>query len=563
MRKKNIALNLAYSGLFLLIVFIMLYPFWRPHQLVVLSDWSFHASRVEEIFLNLKAGQWLTTIASQTFQGTGSGTFLFYPTPLLYLWAGLRFIAAPLTAFFLWLGLLIWAGLTISFFCCYRLTHRRQQALIFSLVYNLLPYRLMLGLGVFTLAEFVATLFLPLVFLGFYQLLKGKLTDWPLLSLGMTLILYTHLLTAILATEIMTVLLLAVLIYTRHFTKPQWIALLKSIGLTIGLTLPIIIPFFTDFIGQSVATVSQGIAFLLPLNDVVLNSLGNQLTPGIGILLLVPIIFYSKLAGDNHRYQLATMIGGLLLLVSTAIFPWTLLSHTFLAVVQMPYRYLSFAGLFLAVAFAKLAQIGLTKTSLNTKPIIGLGLILIVSGGLYFGEVATTITRNQTGAQLTALPQPKTVGATLPEPFLLRNQNYANQFAYRVKWGETDYFPQKSLAHSESIINNQTYLNHHAIKLRKVSAPNQITYQIKLAKHSVLDFPVVRYHQTTLHVDGQAQPLQTSFRGTVQTELAAGKHTVSIGYQPSKWFFASLFIAFASWLGLAVAVISKWWHSKH
>lgn len=559
MRHKNLVINFSTSTLFLLIVLIMLYPLWQPHQLVVLSDWSFHAARVEEILHNLTTGHWLTSIATRTFQGTGVGSFLFYPTPLLYLWAGLRLISSPLTAFFIWLGGLIWLGLMLSFYCCYHLTHHRRQALIFALVYNLLPYRLMLGLNVFTLAEFVATLFLPLVFLGFYQLLNGRHADWPLLAIGMTLIGYTHLLTAILAVEIMIGSLIVYCLYTRHFSRQQCWACFKSMVLCGCLTLPIIVPFFTDFIGQSISTVKQGIAFLLPFNDVILNSIGNQLAPDVGLLLLLPIVCFSKLNSHDHGYQLAVVIGVLLMLLATGIFPWSLLSHTSLAVVQMPYRYLSYAGLFLAVAFSKLGDNFLNTSPFKTRSILSLSLILLTFGGLYFGETAATINRNRTGDHLATLASPHHAGDALPEAFLLNNQNYHTQFAYRVKWGETDYFPKKSLIHAESIIRNQAYLAQYPIKLPKTVAANKISYTIKVNQHSQLDLPIVRYRHTTLTVDGHKRPIQTSSRGTVQTILAAGTHRISVSYQPSIWLIISYFIAGTAWLGL---ILSYTWHRK-
>jgi len=557
MRNKKWFINFEFMGLFLLIVLIMIYPLWLPHQLVALGDWSFHAARVEEIFQNLKSGQWLTTIASRSFQGTGVGSFLFYPTPLLYVWAGLRFFVSPLTAFWLWISLLSWSGLTLSFFSMYHLTHNHRQSLIFTLVYNLLPYRLMLGLNIYTLAEFVATLFLPFAFLGFYQILQSKTTEWPLLTIGMTLIIYAHLLTAVLTAEIMLVILIGFILYTRHFTKSQCWAVLKSILLCFCLVLPILVPFATGFIGQSVSSVLQGIYFLGSFNDLVLNSLGNQLQADVGILLLLPIIFYPKLRDHNHGYQLSIIIGLILMLGSTSIFPWPLLSHTSLAVVQMPSRYLSYAGLFLAVGFSKLGEVTMAASPLNKRTFLGLSLILTTTGGLYFGTMSATIIRNHNGDHLTALTESHGIGETLPDELLLNNKNYNTQFSYRVKYGETDYFPTKSLANADSIINNTTYLNHQPMTLNKVTSANNISYTVKMTQAGLLNLPIVHYRHTTLTVDGQSRLAQVSTRGTVQTKLPAGKHTIGISYQPSFWLRASFLIAATGWLGLALAWLIK------
>lgn len=72
---------------FLLITVFMTYPMLWTGNIIVYSDWSFHGMRVEQIFLNMKRSHLLTFIATDTFQHTGVGNFLFYPTVFLYPWA--------------------------------------------------------------------------------------------------------------------------------------------------------------------------------------------------------------------------------------------------------------------------------------------------------------------------------------------------------------------------------------------------------------------------------------------------------------------------------------------
>ena len=75
---------------FAMITIFMTYSKIKTGNIEVYSDWSFHGLRAEQIFLNLKRGNFLTFIATDAFQHTGVGNFLFYPTVFLYPWAVLR-----------------------------------------------------------------------------------------------------------------------------------------------------------------------------------------------------------------------------------------------------------------------------------------------------------------------------------------------------------------------------------------------------------------------------------------------------------------------------------------
>lgn len=72
----------------------------QTHSLYAWADWSFHVSRVEEIYQNLKSGHFFTYIATRTFSQTGVGSFL----PLLFLLSlGIAALHRFTSQRFLWL----------------------------------------------------------------------------------------------------------------------------------------------------------------------------------------------------------------------------------------------------------------------------------------------------------------------------------------------------------------------------------------------------------------------------------------------------------------------------
>lgn len=63
--------------IFLVVTFTMTYLLWHSHQLFIANDWSFHVSRVEEIYDNLKDGHLFTYIATHTVSKNRGRKFSF------------------------------------------------------------------------------------------------------------------------------------------------------------------------------------------------------------------------------------------------------------------------------------------------------------------------------------------------------------------------------------------------------------------------------------------------------------------------------------------------------
>lgn len=103
---------------FALLSILLIYPFFRLHQISVFSDWAFHASRAEQIYENSKSGHLVTYIATSTFGNVGTGSFLFYPTVFLYPWAVFRLFVSPITAYMMFLTLFFLRHYVLAIFVC-------------------------------------------------------------------------------------------------------------------------------------------------------------------------------------------------------------------------------------------------------------------------------------------------------------------------------------------------------------------------------------------------------------------------------------------------------------
>ena len=110
---KNVRINILIMLFFGLFSFLLTLVFIKLGTIVLSADGSFHFSRIEELYDNFRNGK-LTFIASHTFSSTGVGTFLFYPSVLLYPWIILRLILSPVTSFYVWYGLMLFITMYIA-----------------------------------------------------------------------------------------------------------------------------------------------------------------------------------------------------------------------------------------------------------------------------------------------------------------------------------------------------------------------------------------------------------------------------------------------------------------
>ncbi|WP_010580957.1 hypothetical protein [Liquorilactobacillus vini] len=116
MKRKRFMFNIFAIVIFLLASVSTIAWYIKTGRIYELSDFSFHASRVQQIFCNLKQGHFFTFIATNVFQQTGVATFLFYPSTYLYIWAFLLFHFSYINAFYIWYALITFAAFLVSYF---------------------------------------------------------------------------------------------------------------------------------------------------------------------------------------------------------------------------------------------------------------------------------------------------------------------------------------------------------------------------------------------------------------------------------------------------------------
>lgn len=546
---------------FAMITIFMTYPKIKTGNILVHSDWSFHGQRAEQIFLNLKRGNFLTFIATDAFQHTGVGNFLFYPNVFLYPWAVLRLFFKPVTAFYCWYGLIILMTFIIAYFSMKAFSKRRIAAMVFSLSYTLGSYHLSLSNAIF--GEFIAASFLPLAFWAFYEVLFRDDSKWPWLGIGMSLIIYSHVLSVFITSEIMFAIFIMKLIFDK-VSKKRFLSLSKAVGISVLLTLFITIPYLTDFIGKNVTSAQPGIIIVITLMNVLETSFNNSVsTSGIGLILILTAVFGSIWILKSHSKTLAAIyvLGISLIIVSTGSFPWNVLSDTPLGMIQLTFRYLSYASMFLSVILGlsvnDLYESETFDTTFKRGMVPVLTICIFMLSYVGFHHDSLNALKN---SQSQFLKNTDTFNQ-LPDRTFVNNSNYDYLLNYPVKYGELDYYPKKArrstgnVSYNEtnlSIINNIAVVGRKKIHVSPLFESNKMIYKLHTRKQADVDLPALRYKGSYAELNGKRTTLINSARGTIKVRTKKGINTITVGYSPSKSYYVGIIISVMTWISLLV-----------
>ena len=569
---KNIKDNMLIICFFGIITTLLTVVFIKLGTIIVNSDVSFHFSRLEELYQDFRNGS-MAFIASHTFNSTGVGTFLFYPSILLYPWVILRLIFSPVTAFYIWYGLMLFVTMCIAYYSMWLFDKDRIRAIFFGVLYSIFPYHIHLGVVHTVIGEFLAYTFMPLLFVGLYYCLTNK-EKWYLLGISWSLILYSHVISAY-----MTILCVIIISIIYVLTDPQSIKrtiinLSKNAVLVILLSSFILVPFITDFINAGINSPnSETFGFLDTLQNIVGISLTNTAdsNKSIGILALFTVMVGWYFVKDSRtKEKVIYGLGIFFLLCTSTVVPWQLFNNTvvgkILGVIQFPYRLNTYAGLFLMVTFSLIISRFIHSIANKKARVlfnIGIMIFLIIS---YYGSLTSLFVKIHT-SQGNLLKNNTELTTFIPNDAVIKKENYNNIFKYIILYGETDYYPKEAFNKFWNNVSEEvnpkinSILSHKVIvdgkekvKIPKV-ASNCIEYNVKVDKKEKIDVPVLAYKRTTVMLNEKNINYAISSRGTVVVDGNKGNNRISVSYQPSKLLYIGMMISVITWIGLFIGLI--------
>lgn len=378
------------------IVIISLFPLYYP-GFIYTHDGIIHLFRTQGAYQNLTNLDIFNRIYYNMINGQGYGWGIFYPPlsamiPAIFMCVGFSLFTAE--KLFIIVAS-IFAGI-FAYKLFMELYKNKFCAMLVAIIYVLSPYKLTQALIRGAMGEILVFTFIPLIFLGLIKILKGEGKYKYYFILGMTGIIYSHVISIIYTTIFGALFLL--LNYKKLFKKKVIIDLIISSVIIIILALPVLIPMLqhqmsNNYIissiqtdvkdrvvhpGQLIASSFEGKeveSTSYYSNDKEMNYMIGL--PFIVILLLLPFM-YKKIKEEDGIGNIIIFAILLCISIFMMIFPGIWNKVNVLDTIQYPWRILLYSVLFISIITGYIIKQLLKKENVYTI------FILIVSYCLLF-----------------------------------------------------------------------------------------------------------------------------------------------------------------------------------
>ncbi len=545
---------------FIIMSILTFYFLYRGHVIYRGADVQFHINRIEELYQNLRHGNMFPMISTYSANQVGIATNVYYPALFLYMFALLRFLpVSPITAIYLGLMVINLVTFLIAYYTFKDFSGSRKKAFIFANLYFFSTYRFLDILNRFDISEFIALTFIPLVFWAFYKILfKNEFDKWIWLAAGMGALLYSHILTALIVTITMGLLMVFNVNSLSNF--PSVIkAYLKAVVLFLGLSSAFIYSFLVNYLHTPVKMPKE---FLfsntaMQLGTFVNNSISNNITGNastfnMGIVaLLILIIGAFRFNTFSKLYKKIYVVSVVTTLLSTNLFPWSLLQNTPVSLLQFPFRVFVVATFFIALLGVELV---------NELRIKHVALLLVAI--LYIFNISSTQNFINTRKDFPTLQHAFAPNASLKERYNIKVDRKTYFKLIKVN-PNRDYVPiNKKQSSNKNYQNGLKIYDHYLMrdgrwtnkKVDFTSIPNGMIFKLN-GESGHVSLPFYLYNKTNykVYVDGKRAKWDTSQMKTLTVNLHHNSR-VKVLYSLNEMQKLSIAISFASVMFLVFGI---------
>lgn len=493
-RIQNSYVTMLIFLLFFILSVLSGFFMYHSHFVLMETDLDFHWQRIFEVKKSLIEGHFFSPVALDYFHQSGSAVMTMYPKvnilPVVIL---SFFIKSQVLLFNISFILRNFFALIIAYLSSYSFSKDRKTGFLFSVTYVLSTMSLYYYIGVSALGTLSVITYLPLVLFGFLSLVENN--NWIELSFGVSLILFSHLLSFGI---VISMLLIWFLINIKKFKDiDKFISLLKSIITTVLLTSIVWIPFLFISTGNkmniptsSTNLVGHGFYTFLsaPLDNMVSDAM--SFFPFVG--LIIGFAFYRNISKYTKQMLWISLV---FTVASSDLFPWSIASHTFIRHLQFPSRLIVIPQLLLCYVFAKVVAdyIKNSDKRILITTIITFSVIMLQMGA------QESVVNSGYGKPSLKVPYDYSPG------YILTNNDDFSNVLYS-KSNNTDYYPISTgsvtgmISNGEILVDgnknitvkkkgNGVFLFNLSKNYKKVTIPfihyNGIKYMVKMDGHYV------------------------------------------------------------------------------
>jgi len=514
------------------------------------DDMVYHVGRLISLKSSFQSGVIIPSISASNFGMIGYGINLFYPWVTLVPMVLISLVIHdPITAYYVGLTFFMFVSFCLSHYVMRKFSNSETQAIVFSLIYSLANYRLIDVFSRADIAEYIASVFIPLAFWGFYETFFKDYKKWPVLAAGMSLLLLTHVLTTVIVAFFFIIILVTCWFMASDYRRrlqAVCAAIITSVLASAIFLFPFLSEIFYQKYQQPSPFILKGKDPLKLLYSSLINNADRSIDGNIyniGIILLIALVlglFFFK--SFNRLYRSIYLLAILSFIMVMQIFPWFVFQKTPLNIIQFPFRFLAITTLLMSVVATKIFVMVFTNSSSIKQTTWAIGILSLVLMGLWTSSVRNALHRDY-------LTDP---GQIVTKTSIKTKGIYEGYFE--------QYSPAAAQPYMKDIEGHVGYLGQQ--KLTMELKPNGQYLRLRLnnvKKGTKIDLPVVKYRYSTVSINKQAQPLIKSHRGTitVQTDKNYQTAIINVGYKIGFLAWFSLLVSLLTWIWLLLEIIYK------
>ena len=517
------------------------------------GDLPYHINRIQELIDNLKNGTWYPYLYTYHFRNTAYMLGVFYPQLTLLPYAIISILLKN-DVYGIYVGMMFYTYLSMinMYIIMKKIDRSTVQSILTAVAYAFCTYRFINAFSRFALGEYIGMTFSPLAAYGLYAVMKGNIKDWPYLVFGLSLTLFSHIISTFLC--LCLLLIIFIICFKGVWESSRLKILTVSIVSFFLCSAMFIIPFLEQITfkkyNQPSPTFMPNFAF--SLSTLILNSCSNLTSvfqvsnwweiANIGLPLLVSLIWgifnYKRLDEIDRFFVIA---GCLLFLMSTSIFPWTLLMKTPLRFIQFPFRLLELDSILLSPIFGTMIVKTLRNDKLYNPIILGtLGILFILVPWYSSTKNLILLQQNQINN-------------------FKNGETYSSKSKNMTYWWLDQYTPKMSKTEFKDIVYHRVRVNGRKMLLQEIEpiANGIIINDKKIQNKRKVVLPVASYKNIRAYQGKTKLHMEEQRKSNLITLSKTSNKPIVIKYKKSVLDIVSQYISIISYLLILVYILKQ------
>jgi hypothetical protein len=462
-------------------------------------DLPFHINRIVSLSTITKS-----PINFQVFHGLGNivntfyGWITIYPIYLLFQLTRDFFLTYTFFIF-----ILTFFSLIICHYVMYYCSGSHLAGLTFSVLYTFAMYRDTCIFYRGALGEYISLAIIPLIFLAVYKIIVQKKDSWIFLAVVISLTVYTHIISALIAVFFIFISFVALTIKNKKILSTSTLTFFKASIACLLLTSGYLIPMIEQSLFQPINSPLIGdlLNRALPIHTIAVGSFSPDLSLyTIGApLVIVLIVLFINFFKMNFLQKGLLLLGLLALLLTSKLFPWSLFQNVPIRIIQFPWRFMGVASFFIAFSFGLL----LAKIKKGKLASFLLSSLLVIVLLFHFVAVTNNSQKHDNMDFSTS-----------------DIQNITHDFR------TFDYAPANYQNNIKQIDQKTVTFGNKAVEFSTKINNNIVTYQIKGRTKETIILPLFYYKGITVTDNGKTMNLKKS--PLVSFNSNESKHTINV-----------------------------------